>query len=200
MSKHIDYYLSLQSPWTYLGHQKLLDIVRGTDATMALKPVNLATLFSATGGLPLPKRGPQRQAYRLVELQRWSKHLNQPLNLHPMHFPVDERPAAGMVIALDRSNHRSALELAGAMLRAVWAEDRNLADRDTLTAIASENDQDGDSLLAESAEPEIDAIIARNTQEAIAANVFGVPNYVVNGEPHWGQDRLEFVKRALAEQ
>ncbi len=199
MRKNVDYFMSLQSPWTYLGHARLLEIVARQDATTTLRPVSLPTLFSATGGQPLAKRGPQRQAYRLVELKRWSRYLGAALNLHPAFFPVDERRAQGMVVVLDRNNHDGALRLAGAMLAAVWAEERDLANADTLLAIASECGIDGKPLLTEGGGDEIAAIIDRNTQDAIAANVFGVPNYVVGGEPHWGQDRLDFVEQALSE-
>jgi len=198
VGKTVDYYLSLQSPWTYLGHPRLLQIVVQQDAAIDLKPVELPTLFSETGGQPLAKRGAQRIAYRLTELRRWSDYLSVPLNLHPAHFPVDEGRAQGMVIALDRDNHDAAIGLAGAMLAAVWNQERNLADSDTLVALASECGVDGKSLLDACEAEEVTAIIHRNTRDAIAANVFGVPNYVVQGEPHWGQDRLDFVERLLA--
>jgi len=197
--KNVDYFMSLQSPWTYLGHARFLAIVAKQGATINLKPVKLPTLFSETGGLPLAKRGPQRQAYRLLELERWPRYLGIPLNVHPAFFPIDERRAQGMVIALDRENHDAALSLAGAMMAAVWAQERNLADADTLLSIAAECGVDGNALLAEGDAEAITAIIDRNTAQAIGANVFGVPNYVVDGEPHWGQDRLDFVERALGE-
>jgi len=198
VEKSVEYFLALQSPWTYLGHERLLQIAKRHGASIILKPVSLATLFPATGGQPLAKRAPQRQAYRLLELRRWQEHLGIPLNIHPAFFPVDERQAQGMVVTLDRSNHSAALRLAGAMLAAVWAQDRNLAHVDDLIAIAGENGVDGEALLAEGNSDETTAIIDGNTRDAIAANVFGVPNYVVAGVPHWGQDRLEFVDRALA--
>ncbi len=198
MSATVDYYLSLQSPWTYLGHQRLLDIADRQRAQIRLKPVSLPVLFPATGGLPLPKRSPQRQAYRLVELERWRSYLNLPLNLHPAFFPVDERRAQGMVVALDTEDHDAALKLTGAMLAAVWSQERDLADSTTLVSIASETGVDGNALLEASDSESVDATIEENTRAAIEANVFGVPNYVVNGEPHWGQDRLDFVERALA--
>ena len=81
MSARIDYYLSLNSPWTYLGHDRLAAAARDAGAVVVVHPVDFSVVFPATGGLPLPKRSPQRQAYRLQELQRWPAHLGLPINV-----------------------------------------------------------------------------------------------------------------------
>jgi 2-hydroxychromene-2-carboxylate isomerase len=157
----------------------------------------MAPVFAASGGLPLAKRPKQRQAYRLMELERWRRRLNLPLSLHPKHFPVDESTAAGMVIAHGQGGGDVG-RLSQAMMTAVWAEERDLADRLTLLAIAAEQDLDGDALLAAATNPAVTAEYEANTQAAIAAGVFGVPTFVVGEELFWGQDRLDFVAEALA--
>jgi 2-hydroxychromene-2-carboxylate isomerase len=89
MGRTVDYYFAPQSPWAYLGHQRLADIVQRTGATVHVMPIDLGgKVFPSSGGLPLGQRAPQRQAYRLVELQRFSQWLNAPLNLKPKYFPV----------------------------------------------------------------------------------------------------------------
>lgn len=196
MSRRIDYYLSLISPWTYLGHDRLADIARDTGAEVRIKPVKLSAIFPKTGGLPLAKRAPERQAYRLVELKRWSKHLNKPLTLHPKFFPADETLAAGMVIAAGEGQQGFAL--AGAILAAVWAEERNIADEATLLEIAKSVGADGPALLAAAKKPETAARHDANTEEALAAGVFGSPSYLVDGELFWGQDRLDLLAEKLA--
>jgi len=193
----VAYYFTPVSPWTYLGHERFRAIAKAADARVEVLPVDYGAIFPISGGLPLAKRAPQRQAYRLVELRRFSEALGLPLNLQPAFFPVDASPAARLIVATERAAGPSAaLTLAGAMMRAVWAEERHLAERETLAALLAENALAA-SLLAESEEPEVQARFEANTQRAIAAGVFGAPSYVVDGEIFWGQDRLDFLERRL---
>jgi len=199
MAKTIDYYLALQSPFAYLGHERLLEIAARHSATIHIRPVQLPKVFAATGGVPLPQRAPERRAYRLVELRRWRDHFGVPLNLEPRHFPTDERLAAGAVIALREAHGDApALHLAGAILRAVWAEERDIADAETLAAIAEAQGLDAGWLLERAASEEMAERWEQNTQDAIARGVFGSPSYIYDDELFWGQDRLEFLERALA--
>ncbi len=197
MTKTVDYYLSLISPWTYLGGPRLDRVVAAAGATVNFKPINLAKVFPATGGLPLAKRAPERQAYRLVELARWRDRLDMPLNLEPKHFPAPEALAASMVVAARRAG-ADVGRLTNAVLRAVWAEERDIADAETLRAIARENGMDGDALLADAETQAVADAYAADTSEAIGRGVFGVPTYIYGGELFWGQDRLDFLERALA--
>src|SRR5499425_3808371 len=100
MAKHVDYYVSLNSPWTYLGSKRFETIAKKHNAHVSIWPVDFGSVFSVSGGLPLPKRAPQRQAYRMMELKRWRELLGVPLNLEPKFFPANELPAAKCVIAL----------------------------------------------------------------------------------------------------
>lgn len=195
MSRNVDYYYSLQSPWSYLGHERFCAIARDAKATVTPHPVDFGVIFPATGGLPLAKRAPARQAYRLSELKRWSRFLDVPLNLQPRHFPTDETLAAGLVIAL-REAGGDALQLTGRILRAVWAEERDIADRAVLQEIVA--DLDGATLLAAAAAPQVADRRKAETEAAIELGVFGAPTYVIDGELFWGQDRLDFVARALS--
>ncbi len=197
MTKVVDYYFTLTSPWTYLGHQRLVEIARRQGAEIRVKPVDYGVIFPQTGGLPLPKRAPARQAYRLMELKRWRAHLGIELNLHPKFFPAPADAAARVVIAADQDGGDSA-GLAHAILAAVWTQEKNIADLPTLTEIANAAGQDGAALLAASQEPEAQTAYEAQTQEALARGVFGAPSYVYQDELFWGQDRLEFLDRALA--
>jgi 2-hydroxychromene-2-carboxylate isomerase len=132
-----------------------------------------------------------------MELRRWRDHLETPLTLHPRHFPVDEVLAASMVIA-HRQRGGDIAGLSEAMMRAVWAEERDLADRDTLLAIADEQGVDGAALLAATQDQAVRREYEANTAAAIEQGVFGVPTFVIGDELFWGQDRLDFVARALA--
>lgn len=120
----------------------------------------------------------QRQAYRLVELKRWSTYLGLPLNLHPKHFPVDESEAAKMVAATILANgNEAALTLTGALLRAVWVEERDISDPATLESIGNECGLDGAALYGNRAKPEAIALYDRNTKDAIELQVFGAPSF-----------------------
>ena len=195
----INYYLAPQSPWTYLGHARFTRIAADAGATVCVLPVDLGgKVFPVSGGLPLAQRPPQRQAYRLQELARWRDHLGMPLNIKPKFFPVPADDAARLIIAVDRADGAdAAMRLAGAVLKAVWAQERDIASAATRAELLAEcglTAQRADDALA----PEAQATYERYTQQAIAANVFGAPSYVVDGEIFWGQDRLDFLQRRLA--
>jgi len=198
MTKLVDYYFSPMSPWTYLGHARFEHIASKAGADIRVKPVDFGRIFSVSGGLPLAKRAPQRQAYRLVELQRWRDHLRVPLNLHPKFFPVDTTPAALLIIATTaKEGQAAAFKLTGALLRSVWNEERNLADVETLKTILRDQGLSED-LISRAQSPEAKATYDSLTQEATERQVFGAPTYVYKDELFWGQDRLEFLERALA--
>ncbi len=198
MAKIVEYFVVPQSPWTYLGHQRFIAIVNKHHAQVALKPADMVKVFAASGGVPVAQRPVQRQAYRLDELARWSKFLEIPLTLHPAFFPVAGDPGSKLIIAaLHQNGTDAAMALLGALGRACWAEEKNIAEPDTLVAVANAVGLDGSELLNYSGSQAAADELQRNTEEAIAAHVFGVPWYRVNGEGFWGQDRLDFVERAL---
>jgi len=195
-TKVIDYYLTLISPWAYLGSQRFAGIARRHGAEVRVKPVNFGEIFPRTGGLPLAKRAPERQAYRLVELKRWSSHLGIPIHLQPKFFPAAEATAAGMVIAAGETGG-DALALAQAFGKAVWEEERDIADPATCEAVARESGHDAAALMARAKDPATAERHSALTEEAVARGVFGAPSYVYRDEIFWGQDRLDFLERAL---
>src|SRR5690606_1726914 len=194
---HIDYYFTPASPWAYLGSRRFMAIVDRYKASVRVMPVDIGKVFATTGGLPLARRPPQRQAYRLMELRRWRDHLDLPLVLQPRVFPVDAGPACRLIIAA-REAGQDALSLADRIGRALWAEDRNIADFDTLEEILTEAGLDPAPLFRAADGETVQAALQADTDRAIAADVFGAPTYVIDGELFWGQDRLDFVERALA--
>jgi carboxymethylenebutenolidase len=199
MNKTIDYFFSPVSPWTYLGHERLREMCRRHGAHINVRPCDLGgKIFPVSGGLPLKQRAPQRQAYRMTELKRWRAYLDIPLTLEPKYFPADAEPASRLIIAASRLSEDAAMALSGAVLRACWAEERNIADADTLKAILEEQGFGAEPLMHHAASAETRATYDAGTQEAIDKGVFGAPTYIVDGELFWGQDRLEFVERALA--
>jgi len=195
----IDYYVSPASPWTYLGHDAFVALARAHRAPVALKPIDLGRVFPVSGGLPLAKRAPQRQAYRLVELRRWSAHRGIALNPTPRHFPAPAELASLWLVAAAQDDVDAALRLLGAIGRALWTEERDVADAATLRALAADCGLDAARMSERAAAPDTRVHYDTLTQEAIDRAVFGVPTYVLRGEMFWGQDRLDFLGRALAQ-
>ena len=198
MPHTVDYYFAPQSPWVYLGHQRLRDVAQAAGATVRVRPVDLGgKVFPISGGLPLGQRAPQRQAYRLVELKRFSEHLNAPLNLHPRYFPVGGDDASRLIIAVDLlQGTEAALNITGAILSAVWSQERNIADPAVLAQLLDEQGLPAQA-LQKSQSQAVQECYERYTYEAIETGVFGAPSYVVGGEIFWGQDRLDFLERRL---
>ena len=199
MSTVVDYYLAPQSPRTYLGHRRFWEIARAAGATIRIKPFDLGgRVFPVSGGLPLSKRAPQRQAYRLLELQRYAEWLQAPINPQPRYFPVSGDDAARLIIAVDLYDGvDAAMRMADAVLRAVWVQERHIADETTLLALLAECELPA-RRLEDAHSQGVQERYERNTELAIEAGVFGAPSYVIGGEIFWGQDRLDFVERRLS--
>ncbi len=196
MSQNVDYFLSHASPWTYLGSVRFHGIAKAAGASITYRPVSFSKVFAVSGGLPVGKRAPQRLKNRLTELARWREYLDVPLTLEPKYFPVSDQPASQLAIAADQQGLDIG-RLSNALLRAVWAEERNIGDDGTLAAVADEQGMDGQALLEASKQPVIAKTFEAYTQEAIRRDVFGAPTYIVNDTLFWGQDRLDFVARML---
>ena len=198
MNRAIDYYFSAPSPWTYLGHDRLLALLAAHRREVRVLPVDFNRVFAASGGLPLPKRAPQRQAYRLLELRRFAEHLGMALNPEPKYFPVDATPSSLLITLVAHADGMdAAMRLSGAVFAACWREERDIASDGTLAELLDETDLPTER-LAQSRGAETQARYDAHTQAAIDAGVFGAPTYIVEGEMFWGQDRLDFLQRRLS--
>jgi len=194
----VDYYMTLTSPWTYIGSAPLAAIASRNGVSVNVKPCKFGPIFEQTGGLPLPKRSPQRRAYRMMELKRWREVRGLPLTLEPKHFPCDDAAATRLVISAKlqgKDAHKFSVELG----RALWEREESLADPAAIAAAAQRAGLDAATLRAGSpSDAELDALHQRYTEDALDAGVFGAPSYVLpSGEIFWGQDRLELLERAL---
>jgi 2-hydroxychromene-2-carboxylate isomerase len=195
----IDYYMTLNSPWTYLGSALFAEIAARHGATVRIKPTKYSEVFPKTGGLPLPKRSPERRAYRMMELKRWRDYRKVPINLEPKHFPSDETIGSRLVIAAALQG-KDACRLAQEFGRSIWELESNLGDEAVVAEAARRAGLDAAAIRkAGPSDEELDRIHNQNTAEALERGVFGAPSYVLpSGEFFWGQDRLEFLDRTLA--
>jgi 2-hydroxychromene-2-carboxylate isomerase len=195
-------FYSLSSPWAYFGGPKLQDIVRRHRVRLVLKPYDFQEVVPRTGGIPIRTRPEPRRTYHELELDRWRNYLGMPLSLRPKHYPADGKPAgwnkpAGWMVIAAQERRLDAALLSHALLRALWAEERDTSDRAVRIAVANENGLPGEALAAEEASAPVQALYAAYSEEAERLGVFGAPTYVLNGERYWGQDRLDFLDRAL---
>ncbi len=197
MTRSVDYYFSLASPWVYLGHDAFMEVARLHGVRVNHKPVLLGRIFDETGGLPLPKRHPARQRYRLMELKRWGERRGRRFNLRPRHSPFDVQRADRFVIAILAGGGDPDAFMRRAMA-GVWEEERDLADPATIAGIAGDAGYEAEALMAAAEGDMTEAVYALNLENAVEAGVFGAPAFVLDGEVFWGQDRIDFLADALA--
>ncbi len=195
MSRSVDVYFSLISPWSFLAWDRLHGLGERHGLQLHYHPLDLGIVFPRTGGLPLAKRAPERQRYRLVELERWTKRLGLPLNQAPRFFPAPPAEAEQLVLAA-RQQQRDVGRLSRAFMAAVWQEDRDIGDLATRRAIVEE--QGFDVARLEAMAPSMAAIREQETEAAIAVGVFGVPTFRYGDQLFWGQDRLDLLEEAIS--
>jgi 2-hydroxychromene-2-carboxylate isomerase len=190
----IDCFLATISPFVYLAGTRLDAIAARHGATVAYKPIDAPALFPRTGGQVLADRHPSRKAYRLQALRREAAKRGLPLNLKPAFFPVNPAPSSYAVIAAAREGDVG--PLIHAFGRAVWAEDRNIADPEVVAAILAA--EGFDPAIADRGMLAAAETYASNLEEAVLRGVFGVPFYIVGDEMFWGQDQLDDLDSHLA--
>ncbi len=196
MNASIQFFLALTSPWSYLATPRVRELAAAHQLELRLRPFDIFAVFQRNGTKAVGDRPEPVQRNRLNELRRWRAHLGMDLNLEPRHFPVDPTLSGKMLAAaLERSG--DAMEFAWKVMRACWAEERDISDPATLMAIADDCGFEGAALRAVVEEGHADAALTRNTEEAIASHVFGAPTFLFGGELYWGQDRIEFLRRAV---
>lgn len=194
--RKLDFYFSFISLYTYIGYEAFEELIEKYDLEVSFKPIDLHAIFSASGGLPVTKRPPQRQAYRFVEMQRWAITRNIPLVLKPKHHPSDPVIGHRMLIAAMAKN-LDVREFIRNSLKILWVDDLDIKDPQVMVDVANKSGLDGELLLQESANPEIDIEVNRLTTEAVDRQVFGTPFFFYRDEPFWGQDRLDLLEEAI---
>ena len=192
----IDYYVWLASDWAYLGGARFVEMAARHGVEINHIPMRMQDVYAGSGGILLANRAWQRQAYRITELKRWRARLGVRVNIEPRFYPCDVDLASCMAIA-GQQRGLPVAAFVNAVMRAVWAEDRDASDPAVLTALAGSCGLDGPALLdaagAEAAREEYRG----NTARALATGVFGSPFYVFAGELFWGQDRLDMLEEAI---
>jgi len=193
---HIDYYLTVVSPFCYLAGTRPAEVAAKHGATITYKPVDAVALFGRTGGVPLAQRHPSRQAYRLAEIPRQAKMLGMPITVKPAHFPTNPAPAGYAIIAAQSAGGGDLGALVAGLSRACWAEEKDVAEDSVIKGCLEAAGFDpalADRGLLAGAET-----YGTNLEEAVNRGVFGLPFFITeDGAPFWGQDRIEHLDAHL---
>lgn len=197
IKKTIDFYFSFISLYTYIGYEAFQAIVKRQDLAVNYKPINLHAIFLASGGLPVSKRPRQRQAYRLVEMERWALARHIPLVLKPKHHPSNPELGHRMLLAAI-ANKQDIKDFVGNALKVLWVDDLNIEDHEVMIAVADKSGLNGRLLYEQSNDVNIKNQIDSLTQEGVERQIFGTPFFFYKNKPFWGQDRLEMLEELIA--
>lgn len=192
----IECYMSPVSSYSYLASRDFPALVARHGASVTYRPVDVVSLFARTGGKIPAERHPNRQAYRLQDLGRRATRLGLPMNPRPMFLGTNAAPACYAIIAAQAEGGGDLHGLVAAILRAVWGEERDIADLDLISGLLAAHGYDpavADRRMLAAAET-----YAANLEGAVARGVFGLPTFVTGEALFWGQDRLEDLDLHLA--
>jgi 2-hydroxychromene-2-carboxylate isomerase len=194
----LDVYCDVSSPFSYLGLMQLPALAELTGVTPRLQPILLGALFREIGqvNVPLLAMPPPKLRYTSLEMARWARWWGVPFDM-PTKFPQRTVTAQRLILLAVERGFAEAIRLANRLGRAMWAEQRDLENDDTLRGLVADAGLPRE-WIERTQEPAVKAALAETTARAKAAGVFGVPTWIVD-ETYlfWGQDRLELVMRAL---
>jgi len=201
--KTIDYYYSTRSNFTYLGAARLNAMAKAHGRRIVHRPILLSVTMPAIGGMAFGDRPTMLRHYSMLDALRCAEHQGVALLREPIHHAGPVELPSGIVIAGQRAVARGEAgdvdDLSLRVLQALWRDDRDIADATVVTELCrSAGFASPDALIEEALSEPVQAELNRNCQEAIIRGVIGAPTYFVDEEPFYGQDRLDYVERALA--
>ena len=191
------HYFSPMSGFAYLGFAELCAVAKCHGAQLDHRPVDIARVFAAVDTIAPARQAPARLAWRRTDMTRWAQRRALPLNAIPKHWPVDASLASCAIIAAQAVS-ADAAPFIDAILGAVWARDEDIANAETIAALAQACGLDAAQVLSDAGSDAVRAAYDANTQSAIAHGVIGSPTMRLGDESFFGQDRLDFVDAELA--
>jgi 2-hydroxychromene-2-carboxylate isomerase len=198
MSKRIEFFYDVSSPWTYLAFVNVQALAREEGAEIVWRPFLVGGVFNTVNPTMYRMREnpvPARDAWVKQDLQAWARLADLKINFPPAVFPVNSVKALrGLLWAKEQGKE---LELAAAFFELYWAEDRDISQDDVVAEAARRASLDPVSLAKAITEPGVKEQLKANTDEVIARGGFGSPTMFVNGEMFFGNDRLPLVREAL---
>lgn len=190
----IEFYFDVGSPTAFLAYRRLKQFEERYAATIVLCPMLLGGVFKATGNAS-PVAIPAKGKYMLeVDLPRFAARYDVPLNFNP-YFPINTLTLMRGVFAARALHCEHAY--VDAVFDAVWVQQLNMGDPDTLAMALTAASLSTDDILKTAGDPDIKASLISATEAAVARGVFGAPTLFINNEMYFGQDRLDFVEDVL---
>jgi len=196
MTKQVEFFFDFGSPTSYLAYTQLPKIAAECGAQIAWRPMLLGGVFKATGNTS-PVTVPAKGRWMSDDIARWARRYGVPFTFNP-HFPVNTLTLMRGAVGLQLRQPDSFGRYVDAVFNAMWAAPRNLGDPAVLAAALGEAGFDAQAFMALVNDPEVKARLVANTEEAVARGVFGAPTCFVGEQMYFGQDRLDFVREALA--
>ena len=196
MKNPIDFYFDFSSPYGYFAAARIDEIAARHGRSVSWRPVLLGAVFKINGQQPLLAI-PLKGAYAKHDLARSARLLGLPFTV-PTRFPIaGTTPSRAFYIV---SDHDPALakQLAIALYRAYFSEDRDISKAEVTLDVASALGIDSAQLASSLNDNEAKDRLRREVDAAIARGVFGSPYFIIDGEPFWGSDRLDQVEKWLA--
>lgn len=196
MSKSVEFYFDFGSPTSYLAYTQLPGICAETGAELVYRPVLLGGVFQATGNAS-PIAVPAKGRYTLIDMTRFARRYGVPMKMNP-HFPINTLTLMRAATGVQMRQPERFEALLACVFKGMWVDALNLGDPAVLGPLLAEAGFDPQVLLALTAEQEVKDALKANTEAAIKRGMFGAPTFFVGNEMFFGQDRLDFVREALA--
>lgn len=204
--RRLELWFDYSCPYAYLASTQAEALARRNDVELRWKPFLLGGVFRANG---TPQNlsnvlSPAKAKHNALDLHRWAAAFDVPFAGFPAGHPYRtvEALRATLLCEIDP-------RVVHAFYRAYWIEGLSPSQPAVLRDVLASAGRDAaaiDAIVARLDEPAIKDDLRARTDEAIALGIFGAPAWVVRwpGESaraplvFWGQDRIEFVERALA--
>lgn len=197
MAEPIDFYFDFSSPYGYLMSEKIDAIAAQYERKVRWHPILLGAIFKTTGSAPLTLQAPLKAAYYTRDFARSARFLGVPFKA-PSHFPLPTQIAARAYYWLHGQDCALARQFAHAVYRALFVDDRDISDPETIFEISAKNGIDRSIFEPALQTPEIKARLKDEVEQAMARGVFGSPTVIIDGETFFGADRLPQIERWLA--
>jgi 2-hydroxychromene-2-carboxylate isomerase len=193
MSKQIDYFFGIGSPWAFIGLDAFSALAERFGAE--IKPF-VIRLPEENGGIFAKNRPEARRAYWTRDLKRWAAYRGKTLNFEG-RAPLSDPTPAGLLVIAAQLEGKDWLGLTKALQESFWSQAKDIGNADIRIAIANSAGFDGEALEARAQKDDVKAAWTDNYDIAKAAGVFGFPTFRYEGELYWGQDSLPFLERHL---
>lgn len=196
MTKTVEFLFDVGSPYTYLAYHQLPKIAKAQGAEITWTPVLLGGIFQATGNRS-PIEVPAKGSYSNIDLQRWGKAYGVTMQMNP-DFPINTLALMRGAVAMQMRGDEAFQHYLRAVFEAMFGKPRNLNLPAEIGAVLTEAGFDAAEFMQLIGDQRVKDRLKDNTASAVARGAFGAPTFFVGDDMFWGQDRLDFVEKALA--